>query len=90
MYIAFQRTIGTTSMSMIAHDDWGRLKIMVCEKWGADIEHVFDKHDAWTKLTSGTIITFAGNMYQVWNAYEEEFVDELFQGRHIEIFDEDK
>ena len=38
----------------------------------------------------GDVITYEGAMYQVHNLEECAHVDELFQGRHIEIFDEDK
>lgn len=88
MIIAFQRVIGTTCMSMVMDEDWDVLKIMMCDKW--QIEEPFDRHLVWDGFRDGDVVTYNGDMYQVWNSNQRgEYADELFQGRHIEIFDEE-
>lgn len=84
MYIAFQRTIGTVSLSMVMDEDWGCLKRAMCEKWLVEAD--FDRHNIWDRLGDEQIVTFGNEIYQVWNSQTQgEYADELFQGRHVEV-----
>lgn len=88
MIIAIQRAIGTSSMSMIVAEDWRRLKIRMCEQWL--VEKPFDRHLVWDRLRDDQIVTYQGDMYQVYEPdHQGDWVDELFQGRHIEVLDEE-
>lgn len=85
MIIAFQRVVGTASISMIIDDDWTTLKHAMCEQW--HVGNAFDHYNIWERLREGQVVTFEKReVYQVWNCYTQgEYADELFQGRHVDI-----
>lgn len=89
MIIAFQRAVGTASISMIIDDDWPTLKLRMCEAW--PVERHFDRHGVWQRLRNHQIVLLEGEFYQVWDCHAKgDYADELFQGRHVEvIIDED-
>jgi hypothetical protein len=88
MIMAFRRTIGTATISMITAVDWRTLKIHMCDEW--QIEEPFNTHRVWDQLRWKNIVTYDGDMFQVWNPYDQgDFAEELFQGRHIEVLDEE-
>lgn len=88
MLIAFKRTIGTLTISMILDEDWDVIKKEMCDKWL--VEYEFDRHQAWAALRKGQIIITGNDIYQVWDTVRQgEYADDLFQGRYIEVTRED-
>jgi hypothetical protein len=64
MIAAFMRHTGESTTHMLWHrDNWGQLKLAMCESWG--VEEPFNSLRVWEELRHGHTILLSGIIYCV-------------------------